>query len=105
MSQKILEEDLETLFTDLLEEKDIFNVKGISRGLKGFPDRMVFSDNVYFVELKVGKEGGSYYKQTKMQFRWQCTINGSNGYYVLLVGEQAIRDFVAKIPTVKRYIF
>lgn len=97
MAQDVLEKTLENLFKRLLDEKHIFHIKGISRGVKGFPDRKVFADNIYYVELKVGKEGGSYYKQTKMQKWWQDKIEKSNGHYVLLTGEQEIILFVNQL--------
>lgn len=97
MKQTVLETSLEKLFCDLLDNKKIFHLKGIARGVKGFPDRQVFANKIIYVELKVGKEGGSYYKQTKMQKWWQNKIERSNGTYVLLTGEKEIRDFVASI--------
>lgn len=97
MPQSILEESIETLFVDLLNENNILHIKGNSRGLKGWPDRIVFGDKIYFVELKVGRSGGSYYKQSKMQNYWQRQIEGSNGMYALLTGENEVRSFVDKI--------
>lgn len=102
MAQLILEETLENFFKKLLDEKGIFHIKGISRGVKGFPDRKVFAEEIYYVELKVGKENGSYYTQTKMQKWWQDKIEKSNGRYVLLTGKNEIIQFVNNLKQPRR---
>lgn len=97
MAQKILEKDLENHFKKLLDKEDIKHFKGNPYNLKGFPDRMVFADDIYFVEIKVGKDSGSYYKQTPTQKYWEKLITKSNGKYILLTGKNEIESFVEKI--------
>lgn len=97
MAQKVLEKDLEKRFKDLLDRHGIFNIKGNPQNLKGYPDRLVFGDKIYFVEIKVGKDGGSYYQQTKTQKFWERKIRESQGNYVLLTGKEEIEAFVEKI--------
>lgn len=97
MAQKVLEKELENYFKKLLDEYDIQHFKGNPYNLKGFPDRMVFGDEIYFVEIKVGKDGGSYYEQTPTQKYWQKLISRSLGNYVLLTGKEEIEEFVEKI--------
>lgn len=82
----------------LLERKGIFNFKGNPTNLKGFPDRLVFADKIYFVELKVGKLDGSRYGQTAMQKWWQKKITQANGNYVLLKGMREIEEWVETLP-------
>lgn len=93
-THKWSETELENHLESLLDAKGIFHIKGISRGLKGFPDRQIFAHKIFYVEVKLGKELGSYYKQTKMQKWWQKTIEASNGNYVLLTGIKEVEDFV-----------
>jgi len=95
--KKPLESKLEKDFVKLLNMANIINIKGNSIGIKGFPDRIVFADTIYYVELKVGKELGSYYTQTPKQKEWQEIIEKSNGKYVLLVGEESIKNFVKEL--------
>ena len=54
------ERQLEQYMGKLLDKKKIFHFKGNPGGLKGYPDRLVFSDRIYFCEIKLGKEEGSY---------------------------------------------
>jgi hypothetical protein len=91
------EKSLEQYFCKLLDKEKIFHFKGNPGGLKGYPDRLVFHDKIYFCEIKLGKEEGSYYKQTPMQKWWQEKIEASSGTYVLLVGKKEIEDFLEKI--------
>jgi hypothetical protein len=91
------ERELEQYMGKLLDKKMIFHVKGNPNGLKGYPDRLVFSDKIYFCEVKLGKSEGSYYKQTAMQKWWQDKIEKSNGVYILLTGKKEIEDFVEKL--------
>jgi len=99
MAQTLYELNLEALLIKLLNERKIFHFKGNPQGLKGFPDRTILADREYHVELKVGKEGGSYYKQTPMQRWWQIQFENAKSVYVLLTGEKEIREFVSKIKT------
>lgn len=91
------EKELEKYFGKLLDKQKIFHFKGNPGGLKGYPDRLVFADKIYFCEIKLGKEEGSYYKQSPMQKWWQNKIEQSNGTYVLLVGKNQIESFVDKL--------
>ena len=91
------ERELEQYFGKLLDKKKIFHFKGNPGGLKGYPDRLVFDDKIYFCEIKLGKDEGSYYKQTPMQKWWQKKIEHSGGIYVLLVGKKEIESFVDKL--------
>jgi hypothetical protein len=86
----------------LLKQKDIFSVKGNSYNMKGFPDRLVFADKIYFVELKVGKEGGSTYGQIPMQKWWQKKIEACNGHYILLKGLKEVKEWVENLPNLKQ---
>lgn len=97
MAQKVLERDVEMLLKNLLDKEGIFHFKGNPMNLKGYPDRMVFADEIYFVEVKVGKQGGSYYKQTPTQKYWEGMIKKSKGNYVLLTGKEEVKDFVSKL--------
>lgn len=88
------ERQLEQYMGKLLDKKKIFHFKGNPGGLKGYPDRLVFSDRIYFCEIKLGKEEGSYYKQTPMQKWWQNKIEQAGGNYILLVGKKEVESFV-----------
>ncbi len=88
------ERQLEQYFGKLLDKKKIFHFKGNPGGLKGYPDRLVFADKIYFCEIKLGKEEGSYYKQSPMQKWWEKKIQDSGGTYVLLVGKNEVEAFV-----------
>lgn len=91
------ERELELYFGKLLDKQKIFHFKGNPGGLKGYPDRLVFHDKIYFCEIKLGKENGSYYTQTPMQKWWQDKIESSGGTYMLLTGKKQIEDFVEKL--------
>lgn len=91
------EKELEMYFGKLLDKEKIFHFKGNPGGLKGYPDRLVFADKIYFCEIKLGKSEGSYYKQTPMQKWWQDKIEKSNGTYILLIGKEQIESFVDKL--------
>lgn len=91
------EKELEMYFGKLLDKEKIFHFKGNPGGLKGYPDRLVFADKIYFCEIKLGKSEGSYYKQTPMQKWWQDKIEKSNGTYILLIGKEQIESFVGKL--------
>lgn len=99
MAQSILEKKVEDYLVALLDAKGIFHVKGKPVGLKGYPDRQIFSNEIYYVEVKVGKALGSYYKQTKTQKFWQEKIEKSNGNYRLLTGFDEVKAFVTSLPT------
>lgn len=90
---------IEKRLVDILKRRGIFNVKGNSYNMKGFPDRLVFADEIYFVELKVGKEeGASYYGQQPMQIWWQEKITKSKGHYVLLKGLREAEEWAENLP-------
>lgn len=93
----MIERELERYFGKLLDKKKIFHFKGNPGGLKGYPDRLVFADKIYFCEIKLGKQDGSYYKQTPMQKWWQKKIEDANGTYVLLVGKKEVEQFVESL--------
>lgn len=80
-----------------LDKKNIFNFPGNPRNLKGFPDRIVFGKIVYYIELKLGKENDSYYKQTEMQKKWELQINQTNNKYFLINTRNEIDELVELI--------
>lgn len=80
-----------------LDKKNIFNFPGNPRNLKGFPDRIVFGKIVYYIELKLGKENDSYYKQTQMQKKWELQINQTNNKYFLINTRNEIDELVELI--------
>jgi hypothetical protein len=94
MKQTLLEKTLEKSFNDHLDLLEIFHVKGQAQGKRGYPDKKVYHDRIYHVELKVGKEHGSYYKQLPMQKWWQRRIEKSNGIYILLEGQMQVDGFI-----------
>jgi len=100
--KKINEKYIENMLVTFLERKGIFSVKGNSYNMKGFPDRLVFADHIYFVELKLGREYGSYYGQIPMQKWWQKKIEASNGKYVLIKGLREAEAWVSSLPTFKK---
>lgn len=85
---------LEDYLKKALDEKNIFNFHGNPVGLKGFPDRVVFASKIYFIELKLGKENDSYYKQTKMQKKWEQQINQTKNEYFLVNTRDEIDEIV-----------
>ena len=87
------EQALENRFTSELKKLGVKTVKGNSKFNKGFPDRMVFADKVYFVELK----NDTYYGQTPSQKVWQKVIENSGGTYLLLNGDKEVDDFIKEI--------
>jgi hypothetical protein len=91
------EKELERYLGKLLDKKNIFHFKGNPGGLKGYPDRLVFSDKIYFCEIKKG----SYYKQTPMQKWWQDKIEKAGGEYRLLTGKTQIELFVVTLKSEK----
>lgn len=97
MARKVLENKIEKKFKDYLDIHKVVNIKGNPHGLKGFPDRIVFADKIYFIEFKVGKENGSYYSQSRMQKYWEKTIVKSQGYYVLLEGMEEALKFAKEL--------
>jgi len=91
------EEDLEKYFIKRLKEANIFNHKGNPLGLKGKPDRDVYADKLYHVELKLGKQHGSYYKMTPIQQKWRDQILQSNAHHVLLSGKDEVDAWLERI--------
>lgn len=90
------ESKIEEYFVKALNESGIKHIKGNAIGVKGFPDRIVFADKIYFVEIKVGEVLGSYYKQTRKQKEWQDIIENSKGTYVLLKGHE-VDNFIKEL--------
>lgn len=88
---------LEDYLVERLDKHNIFHIKGNPKGAKGFPDRMVFAKMIYFVELKLGKENNSYYKQTPMQKKWQDQIEQTGNFYLLLQSRAEIEDFIKSV--------
>lgn len=88
---------LEDYLKSELDKKNIFNFHGNPKGLKGFPDRVIFASQIYFVELKLGKENDSYYKQTQMQKKWELQINQTNNKYFLINTRNEIDELVELI--------
>ena len=90
MSNKVSERKLlEDYLIQELERRNIPHKKGNSLGVKGFPDREVYGYKTYYIELKLGKENKSYYKQTPMQKKWQEQLSqGVNEYYLLSTREE-----------------
>jgi hypothetical protein len=99
MAQSVLEKKVEERLVALLDAKGIFHYKGRPAGLKGYPDRVIFSDKIYHVEVKVGKALGSYYKQTPTQKFWQTKFEASQGEYRLLTGFEEVEAFAATLPS------
>ncbi len=94
---KLNELNIEKRLVDILKRRGIFNVKGNSYNMKGFPDRLVFADEIYFVEVKLGKEEGSYYGQQPMQKWWEDKITKSKGNYVLLKGMKEVEEWAENL--------
>ncbi len=84
---------LEKRFNTELAKIGVRTVKGNAMFNKGFPDRMVFADKVYYVELK----NDTYYGQTKLQKEWQRIIEQSRGTYYLLNGDAEVEAFIKMI--------
>ena len=100
-----LEKQLEKYLNDKLAAIGIVSVKLNPLGKKGIPDRLVFGDNIYYVELKLGKESGSYYKETISQSNWGKQIKQSNGYYILLEGKSEVEKFIEKMREARSHMF
>lgn len=88
---------LEDYLKSELDKRNIFNFKGNPEGLKGFPDRVVLADKIYFIELKLGKENKSYYEQTPTQKKWEEQISQSTNMYALLNTRADIDEWVKTI--------
>lgn len=85
---------LEDYLKEKLDKKNIFNFHGNPKNLKGFPDRVVFGEIVYYIELKLGKENKSYYEQTPMQNKWEKQIKQTPNKYLLLSNREDIDRWV-----------
>ncbi len=92
---------VEKRLVDILKRRGIFNVKGNSYNMKGFPDRLVFADEIYFVEIKLTKEE-SEYGQQPMQKWWEDKITASKGNYVLLKGLREVEEWAENLTYTKR---
>lgn len=57
----------------------------------------MFAHKIYFIELKLGKENESYYKQTPMQKKWQDQISQGVNEYYLITNRHDIDELVEKI--------
>ena len=85
---------MEDYLKNELDKKNILTFMGIQRTLKGFPDRVVFGEIVYYIELKLGKENKSYYEQTPMQNKWEKQIKQTPNKYLLLSNRDDIDRWV-----------
>lgn len=95
MSKKKSEKQLlEDYLKEELDKKNIPNFHGNPKNLKGFPDRTVFGEIVYYIELKLGKENDSYYEQTPMQNKWEKQIKQTPNKYLLLSNREDIDRWV-----------
>lgn len=86
---------VERLLIDACKEYKIYQHKGNSSHLRGFPDRVIYNQytkKILHVEVKYG----SSYKQTKMQKRFQRIIEEAGGNYFLITGVQEMREFIDK---------
>lgn len=98
MARKKSEKELlEDYLVEELNKLNIYNFKGNPIGLKGFPDRVVIGKEIYFIELKLGKENKSYYEQTLMQKKWEQQINQTSSTYNILSNRDDIDKMVKKI--------
>lgn len=97
VKKKSEKELLELYLGEELNKRNIFNFHGNPRGLKGFPDRVVFADVIYYIELKLGKENKSYYEQTLMQKKWEEQIKQTPNIYLLVSSREEIDKIVASI--------
>ncbi len=98
MSKKKSEKELlEDYLKDELDKRNIYNFKGNSKGLKGFPDRVIMAKTIYYIELKLGEENGSYYKQSKMQKKWEQQINQTTSKYYIVYNRTEIDSLVKEI--------
>lgn len=103
----MLEKDLERYLVTLCKKYNLVCIKGNPRGVKGYPDRIVFGDNIYFIELKLGKENGSYYGLTEMQNKWQAVISQTGAVCFCLTNKKEIETtirMIAKYSHVKGII-
>lgn len=95
----MLEKDLERYLVGLCKKYNLVCIKGNPQGVKGYPDRVVFGDNVYFIELKLGKENGSRYALTEMQKKWKTVIGQTKAEYFCLTNKQDICKTINNIAT------
>lgn len=95
--KKSEKELLEDYLAEQLDLKNIYNFKGNPKNLKGFPDRVVMGKVIYYIELKLGKENKSYYKQSLMQKKWEQQINQSTSKYFLVSSRNEIDNIVKYI--------
>lgn len=93
------EEDVEKYLTDQLDSLGIEHIKGNPLGLKGFPDRIIFADHIYWIELKAGKELKSYYDQTVAQKNWETRITNSKGDYRKVEGFKGADKLIEEIKS------
>lgn len=93
----MLEKDLEKYLVQQCKAYNLVCIKGNPHGVKGYPDRVVFGDNVYFIELKLGKENGSYYGLTEMQKKWKTVINQTQAEYMCLTNKKEIETTIRMI--------
>jgi hypothetical protein len=92
--KKSEKELLEDYLKEELDKRNIFNYHGNPTNLKGFPDRVIMCDKMYFIELKLGKENDSYYGQTSMQKKWEHQIIQTNNIYMLINTREEIDKLV-----------
>lgn len=97
MKKKSEKELLEDYLKEELDKKNIFNYHGNPDKLKGFPDRVVMGEKIYYIELKLGKENNSYYEQTSMQKKWEQQIKQTQNVYLLIKSRDDIDKIVSEI--------
>lgn len=95
----MLEKDLEKYLVQQCKAYNLVCIKGNPRGVKGYPDRIVFGDKIYYIELKLGKENGSYYGLTEMQKKWKTVISQTKAEYLCLTNKEDIRGVVRTIAS------
>lgn len=95
----MLEKDLEKYLVQQCKAYNLVCIKGNPHGVKGYPDRIVFGDKIYFIELKLGKENGSYYGLTEMQKKWQAVISQTKAEYLCLTNKEDIGKAISTIAS------
>lgn len=88
---------LEDYLSEGLDKRNIYHEKGNAKGYRGKPDRIVYGDEIYYVELKLGKENKSYYERTPLQIKWAKQIEQTSSRYFLLKTREEIDEFIALV--------
>ena len=93
----MLEKDLEKYLVTRCKQNNLICIKGNPFGVRGYPDRLIFGGNIYYVELKLGKLNGSNYGLTAMQKKWKKVIEQSKAKYALIESKEDIDTLVSEI--------